>query len=131
MLPGAYEYIVGVCRLRKKHCLPLPAGKARVVASSFHLSQKITVNMAKPSVFFDMTADGQPMGRVVMEVRLRIVFFVSLLSFNFEAWDRLSFLVKVESRVRAVHILISNPGVFVHVTTQGVTTEHWQIYQAL
>lgn len=34
--------------------------------------------MARPRVFFDISANGSPLGRVIIEVTLRAIFLISL-----------------------------------------------------
>lgn len=55
-------------------CRPLHTSKSNPVKKSPHHHQKVTANtktMSKPKVFFDISADGAPLGRIIIEVSFR------------------------------------------------------------
>merc|ERR1712071_360348 len=48
-------------------------GEANVSVLEIHLDLLYPIIMATPRVFFDITADGAPVGRVIMELRADVV----------------------------------------------------------
>ena len=61
------------------YTLALPFGEVILARVSFSIRRFVSVAMAKPKCYFDITIGGQPAGRIVFEV--------SAVSFDYRAYD--------------------------------------------